>query len=344
MQIKVLWGAVGGLGGSWAQGIWGGDGAAGVSRPVLLSPAQTTPKGLPQRVPTAPRPDVALQVRGGWCQCPPSLIPTAHSSLPFRCTTAPTASALHVPALLAPRYGGVSCGGGTGGLEDLWGETPGLFSPFSALDLDSCFGVCIAGAVPLSCMGQEPGSDLIPTGRERRPRVPRGAGPAGAVWGEREDGQPGAAGSPGASGPPRTTRTSGATRITGCWGSQESTRTCSTPQGIRERGERWGEGIWCGRHRWVMEGWGVMEGWVGSTGDTVGSIPSWTCRDRQGRDTELQRRIGGHDGAIHQRHSLLSPSTLTAGSSQPHREARTPRRPRAAWPPWPPWPPRLPRP
>lgn len=283
MQIKVLWGAVGGLGGSWAQGIWGGDGAAGVSRPVLLSPAQTTPKGLPQRVPTAPRPDVALQVRGGWCQCPPSLIPTAHSSLPFRCTTAPTASALHVPALLAPRYGGVSCGGGTGGLEDLWGETPGLFSPFSALDLDSCFGVCIAGAVPLSCMGQEPGSDLIPTGRERRPRVPRGAGPAGAVWGEREDGQPGAAGSPGASGPPRTTRTSGATRITGCWGSQESTRTCSTPQGIRERGERWGEGIWCGRHRWVMEGWGGNGGMGGQHWRYCGVHPQLDLQGQAGQ-------------------------------------------------------------
>lgn len=187
------------------------------------------------------------------------------------------------PARPGPPGPKVRSGGGAGGPEDLWGETPGLFSPFSALDLDSCFGVCIAGAVPLSCMGQEPGSDLIPTGRERRPRVPRGAGPAGAVWGEREDGQPGAAGSPGASGPPRTTRTSGATRITGCWGSQESTRTCSTPQGIRERGERWGGGIWCGRHRWVMEGWGGDGGMGGQHWRYCGVHPQLDLQGQAGQ-------------------------------------------------------------
>lgn len=84
------------------------------------------------------------------------------------------------------------------------------------------------------------------TGRKRRPGVPRRQRPAGAFWGEREDGQPRAAGSPGTPGPPWSSGTTGATGTTRCLGSQEPPCLRCPPQGIRERGEGWGWGCWGG--------------------------------------------------------------------------------------------------
>lgn len=73
-----------------------------------------------------------------------------------------------------------------------------------------------------------------PAGRERRPRVPGGEGPARILWGEREVRQPGAARSPGSPGPSGSSRTSRAPRTTRRLGGQEPTRARRPPQGIGE--------------------------------------------------------------------------------------------------------------
>lgn len=99
-------------------GVGNGDGAQGSRTQPLLSSIQTTAKGLPRRVPSAPKTDPALQVRGGRGApvSDPSVAAPVLRLIPLslsRCTTTPAVSAPCAPAppaLPAQRCGGSPIG------------------------------------------------------------------------------------------------------------------------------------------------------------------------------------------------------------------------------------------
>lgn len=159
------------------------------------------------------------------------------------------------PGLKVPSMGGL-LGGYRGGSGTRW-ERPcgpsGCADPFLLRVCILAAGSALwdGSAAPWQWGGGAHGTQALislRTGRKRRPGVPRRQRPAGAFWGEREDGQPRAARSPGTPGPPWSSGTTGATGTTRCLGSQEPPCLRCPPQGIRERGEGWGWGCWGGGH------------------------------------------------------------------------------------------------
>lgn len=137
-------------------GMGNGDGAQGSRTQSLLSSTQTTAKGLPRRVPSAPKKGPALQVRGGRgaAVSDPSVGAPAPRLMALslsRCTTSPAVSAPYAPALpalpaLPAQRWGRPPWEGAGGCGNPQGRSPdGLLSVQNhfAQDLDSNFGVWV---------------------------------------------------------------------------------------------------------------------------------------------------------------------------------------------------------
>lgn len=128
-----------------------GDDAQGSRTQPLLSSTQTTAKGLPRRVPSAPEKDPALQVSAGHgaAVSDPSVgapVPRLMALSLSRCTTSPAVSAPcapALPALPAPRWGSPPWGR-AGGCGDPQGHAVRKSDDLLSVQNAFCsgFGLC----------------------------------------------------------------------------------------------------------------------------------------------------------------------------------------------------------